>query len=119
MESKEQSGTKARTPMPRSQRAKQFAPFDALTGFGLALAAKRRQMGLVEKLFLSEEEQEKINEELLALCKGDRVGITYYAEGEYVKLVGRVEELSEVQQLLRVNETKINFADLADVKRLK
>lgn len=26
------NGAQGRTPMPRSQRAKQFAPFDALTG---------------------------------------------------------------------------------------
>lgn len=32
------SDARLRTPMPRSQRAKQFAPFDALTGLHARLA---------------------------------------------------------------------------------
>ena len=37
---------KTRAPMPRSQRAKQFAPFAALVGFDLALEMVREKHGM-------------------------------------------------------------------------
>ena len=41
--------------MPPSQRAKQFAPFDALTGLGAALERKRRELERTERPILAEE----------------------------------------------------------------
>lgn len=35
--------------MSRADRAKQFSPFDALTGLSLALWKKRRELGMPEK----------------------------------------------------------------------
>ena len=110
---------KTRTPMPRAQRAKQFAPFDALTGLSLALAAKRREMGLHEKLLLSEEEKERINEALIKAEKGTLVAVTYFHEGENLHLSGRVTERSEIYRYLAVEDLKIAFDDLITLKILQ
>ena len=53
---------KIRTPMPVSQRAKQFAPFAAITGLDYALRKKeeehRQQLEAEVKLIINPEENE-------------------------------------------------------------
>ena len=56
-----------RAPMPRSKRAKQFMPFDALTGLREAIAAKERVTE--PRRYLSEEAIAEIDKALCGLCK--------------------------------------------------
>ena len=57
-----------RAPMPRSRRAKQFQPFDALRGLKEAIAAKEKI--IVPKRELSEDSIAEINKTLIGLEKG-------------------------------------------------
>ena len=63
--------------MPQAQRAKQFMPFAALTGFQAALRKKEDELGLTARPALSDEMAEEIDRALAGLTKGDAVSVTY------------------------------------------
>ena len=69
-----------RAKMPVSQRAKQFMPFDAVSGLRQALRKKEHEMGLISRKELSLETREDINETLSMIGRGDTVAISYFAE---------------------------------------
>ncbi len=57
---------KARPKMPPSQRAKQFMPFDAVSGLREALTEKEREMELFYKTAFTEKTDEDKEQELLS-----------------------------------------------------
>ena len=63
---------KIRAKMPRSQRAKQFAPFDAVVGLRQALREKEKIR--VNRKELSEDMINEINDTLKNLDIGNNVG---------------------------------------------
>lgn len=101
--------------MTVENRAKQFAPFSALTGLDLALEKKRRELDRSERRELSEESAAELDERLRALEKGMRVTICYYCGQEYRRLTGTVERLEEAEGLLYLDGAKIPLADIAEL----
>ena len=79
-------GHKPLSRMPRQDRAKQFMPFAALKGLPEAIAKKERIT--VRKIELSECMAEELNRKFLLLERGKMVTVTYYLQGEYVKMTG-------------------------------
>lgn len=71
-------GKRPRAKMPVSQRAKQFMPFDAVSGLRQALRKKEHEMGLISRAELSEDKESAINEALSGITKGCHVNITYF-----------------------------------------
>jgi hypothetical protein len=65
--------------MPRSKRASQFAPFDALKGLHDALKLKEYQHLRVEKGEISQEDGDKISRTILSLQKGDVAEVEFYS----------------------------------------
>ena len=102
--------------MPPSQRAKQFAPFDALSGLGAALERKRREMERTERPILPEERCEALNDALCALQPDDRVAVRYYRRGAQRQIQGFVTAVDAVTHTLTVGDTRIAFADLLDIQ---
>lgn len=107
-----------RAKMPPSQRAKQFAPFDALSGLGAALERKRRELARTERPILPEERCADLNDALCALQEDDRVTVRYYRRGAQRIISGIVTAIDCVTHTLVVGETRIAFADLLDLQRL-
>ena len=64
--------------MNRQDRAKQFAPFDALNGLREALAKKEYDLGKVERGEHSEELDSEISDKLSKVQRGDRIALTCY-----------------------------------------
>ncbi len=104
--------------MFRWQRAKQFAPFEAIGNLQEALRAVEYEMGKVEKKELSEDTIEEISSTLSCIETGDVVEVTFYRDGYYVTIKGGVRKLSAVYKFIQIEEGRINFADLYDIKRL-
>ena len=101
--------------MARQDRAKQFAPFDALKGLQEALRMKEYQHERTQKGDLSEEKIEEISKTLLSLEKGNFVFVRYFEDGHYLETEGRcIVDFS--QQFIIVGSAKISFDDLVEIK---
>lgn len=101
-----------RAPMPRSRRAKQFMPFDALRGLKEAIAAKERV--IEPRRFLSEDSIAEINATLIDLSKGQIVTVVYYGiyEQAYLQLTGPVSNVDSYWNNLQVGNTVIGFSEI-------
>lgn len=104
----------ARVKMPRSDRAKQFMPFDALKGLQKALRMKEYQHERVEKGDLDEEKIAKITKNLTNLDKNSKISVNYYDDGHYKTIIGRAKILYE-ESVLMIDNKKINFDEIFDV----
>ena len=100
--------------MPRSQRAKQFAPFDALKGLRESLKIKEYEHEKIVKGDLSEEKVNEISNILLNLKKNDVGTVKYFYDG-YVKQVYGTLKLDYENNLLCVVNEKINLMDILDI----
>ena len=100
--------------MDKANRAKQFIPFDALTGFREALREKERIR--VDKKELSEEQKEEINYKLQQLKKMDVVTVEYYDNDEYVQVMGVVTKIDVNNKVLKIVETSIEFDNIYDLQ---
>lgn len=105
---------KIRPQMDRSNRAKQFMPFDALKGFREALQEKERIV--VPKRELSEEQKEELDYQLRQIQKMDMVTVEYFLDGEYVQVTGVVTRIDKNSRVLKIINTKIDFEDISAVK---
>lgn len=100
--------------MDRSNRAKQFMPFDALKGFREALREKEKIV--VDKRELSEEQKEELDYKLRQIHKMDMITVEYFQEGEYVQTTGVVTRIDENSRVLKIVNKKINFDDISDLR---
>ncbi|MBR6185790.1 MAG: hypothetical protein IKQ41_05955 [Clostridia bacterium] len=120
--------------MEQGQRAKIFAPFDALDGYGGSIGEKN--IAYMEKIELDESEREEINRKLLALreltrtrrlarennvqaavtyfvlCQ-DRHSLAYRRLGRYATVSGRVSKVDgEITRTITVEDTAIPFDNI-------
>ena len=94
-----------RAPMPRSDRAAQFAPYSALSGYEDAVEETARLTD--KKIDLDESEIEKINESLrISLSSDAKITseITYFRHdkrkegGAYITLIGQIGRFDEINR---------------------
>lgn len=84
-------------PMSRLKRAAQFAPFDALTGYGAAIREMARQTEPRQEL--TDDEKHILNQHLLRLQTGTVVSASYFLPderkdgGAYRTVTGTVKKL--------------------------
>ncbi len=104
-----------RKPMSMEDRAAQFSPFAALTGYETAVRETAR---LTEtKTELTEDEKQLLNEKLLMIMEhGERrpwVTLTYFVEdekkqgGSYASVSGRVKSIDEYSRSVRMEDGHI------------
>lgn len=98
-------------------RAKQFLPFDALTGFREAL--RKKEVEYVNKIDLPEEMQEIISNKLLSTKSGDIIKIKFYLNGQYKIVQGKINRVDKIKkQIVLCNENATNifikFSDVAE-----
>lgn len=103
--------------MNRQDRAKQFAPFDALKGLREALAKKEYDLGKVERREHSEELDAEISEQFTKIRRGDRIALTCYQDGYYVKVIGAVKEINTIYKYVVIGNGKVFFDDIYGVDR--
>ena len=108
-------------PMARIKRAAQFAPFDALTGFGAAIHEAGRETE--EKKELSEEEIDMIDARLAVvqqhIKEQPNIAVTYFlpddkkAGGRYVTVSGNVKMLDGIgHRIIMADGTSIPMNDV-------
>lgn len=121
--------------MDHIQRAKIFAPYDALRGFDEAIAATDDKEKEVKRIDLSDEQKEILSDKLLQVRKGMRITAQYFSsasdgKGNYVTTEGVVTRIDPIYRTIEIEEkaadnsggkiekvlpTVIKFDDLKDV----
>lgn len=104
-----------RAPMPRSRRAKQFMPFDCLSGLREAIAAKER---IIEpKREMTDDSIAEINKTLLELQKGQIITVVYYSvhEQNYLQLTGPVTKVDPLWNNLQIGNEVLNFPEIYQI----
>lgn len=109
--------------MPTINRAAQFTPFAALTGYEDAIEETGRLT--TERKEIDEYLKAEINDKLSFLAHSletaPKVSITYYVPdlrkdgGEYVKRTGTVEKVDSNKRIVVLNGEEINIADITDI----
>ena len=110
--------------MPIADRAAQFAPFAALTGYDDAIDETKRLT--VEKIELDENEKEKLDEKLHMLSENipgkDCVQITYFVEderksgGKYATVKGKVAKINTYDKIVVMEDNiKIKIDDIIKI----
>ena len=101
--------------MSRKDRAKQFAPFDALKGLQNALRLKEYEHDRIEKGDLSEEKIEELSKKLSDINKNDIVKIKYFKDGHYFYKEGLAKVDFTERKIIFDNE-KYDFDDLFEIE---
>ena len=113
--------------MDKSNRAKIFLPFNALEGLYETLEEKETESK--ERIVLSEDEAQLLNEKLMDLKKGDYVTVTYYepcsdvnsesygSQGQYKTVTGICWNVdAEVTKTILVDEMRIRMEDIRSIE---
>ena len=100
--------------MNKVARAKQFLPFDALKGLQEAL--REKEVEYEEKKELSEDTLNDLNDKFNQLDNGSFVRITFYKNGKYSEIKGRVTNIDYIKKKIQINkEYNINICDIVSI----
>lgn len=91
--------------MNQAERAKIFAPYSALTGFGDYIQAAERER--VERVILGEDAAAELDSQLRRIRCGDVLAVTYYLTDHYAQVRGAVRRICLEERYLQIGETKI------------
>ncbi|MDE6260451.1 MAG: YolD-like family protein [Oscillospiraceae bacterium] len=108
--------------MPMIDRAAQFTPFQALTGYGEAIQETARITG--EKAELTEEEKAVLDDNLHFLAAtGNKAAFTYFlpdgrkSGGAYVTALGAVKKLNPLEgRLILTDGTDIPIDNILEIE---
>lgn len=117
--------SKTRPQMPMSDRAAQFSPFAALTGYDSAIKETGRLTD--EKIELGEESLTALNARyqmlMDVLAEGPEVRITYFkpderkAGGAYVTITGAIRKIDDFEQIIIMQDgTRIPMEDVLSLE---
>ena len=113
----------SRPRMPRQNRAKIFAPYQALKGFSEAIHAK--DTVFVPRLELAEYAQECLDRRLRQLRRWDTVTVTWFQVkpgeadrdlGQYVTVTGTVERVDPVFRVLLIGRQRIPMEEITELR---
>lgn len=100
--------------MNKVARAKQFLPFDALKGLQEAL--REKEIEYEEKKDLSEDTLNDLNNKFNQIDNGSFVKITFYKNGKYSEIKGRVTNINYIKKKIQINkEYNINICDIVNI----
>ena len=98
----------------KADRARQFMPFAALTGYYEVI--KQREKIIEPRKELSEDEAEMLSDKLNKVQKGMLITLTYYKEDCYDTITGLVSNIDPVYRTITIVKTKIAIDDVCDIR---
>ena len=84
--------------MPMSNRAKIFSPFAALRGYEDEIASEGRDHLKGNRIELSEEGKQALNQNISQLRKGQEVTIKYFTDGYYENIAGILDSVDAINK---------------------
>lgn len=112
--------------MPLLERAAQFAPFAALTGYEEMIQESMRVTS--EKKEISESDQEVLDAKLkyLEMHPGQAISVTFFVKdkkkkgGRYISRVGVLKQIDPIQKVLILKDkTRIPMEDILDLDKVE
>lgn len=100
--------------MSKTDRARQFLPFNALKGYYDVI--KEHEKIVEERRMLSEEAFEALSKKVLEIKKNDMVTISHYSTYSYIKTQGIVSKIDINNRFIVIVKTKIIFDDIIDIE---
>ena len=94
--------------MPMSNRAKIFSPFAALRGYEDEITSEGRDHLKGNRIELSEEGKEVLNQKISQLWKGQEITIKYFTDGYYEDIAGVLDAVDVINKELRIYTGFIN-----------
>ena len=98
-------------------RAKQFLPFDALTGFYDAI--RKVEIMHEEKKEFSPEQLDDLNEKIKLVKKNDLVKVKYFYQEEYLETIDKLKKIDKVYHKIVLSNLSINFDDIMDIELIR
>ena len=106
-----------REKMSRQERAKQFAPFDALKGLQETMRIKEYEHDRIVRGEVSEDDVREISSVLAGLEKGDKVQVEFFRDGHVIKLTGSVR-LDVIEHKIYIGAFEIHFDEIQKIKKI-
>ena len=100
-------------PMSKEDRAKQFMPFAALTGFTSVIKIKEKVV--LERIELSEDQYKELDTIIHSLKVRDIIKIIFFEKGEYIEIKGMVSKIDFDLNYIIVVDKKIKFMDIRKI----
>ena len=94
--------------MPMSNRAKIFSPFAALRGYEDEITSEGRDHLKGNRIELSEEGKQALNEKISQVRKGQEIIIKYFTDGNYENIAGILDAADAINIELRIYTGFIN-----------
>lgn len=98
----------------RANRAAQFIPFAALTGYYELV--RKQEITVEPKCELTEEKALELSKKLEGLKRGDLVRVTYYDTYGYRARTGILDEVLPAFKLLKLRDIAIDFDNIQDIE---
>ena len=102
--------------MTRAERAKIFAPFDAMKGLQEALRDREERHLRVERHEISDEQAERNSRILIKLRRGMKVEIGCYCAFHDVTKRGRITDVNCTFRWLKLEGEQIFFEDIYSIR---
>ena len=102
--------------MTRAERAKIFAPFDAMKGLQEALRDREERHLRVERHEISDEQAERNSRILIKLRRGMKVEIDCYCAFHDVTKRGRITDVNCMFRWLKLEGEQIFFEDIYSIR---
>ena len=96
-------------------RAAQFLPFDAMKGLTEALQERIDRRMKIERIELTDEQQELVSSELSKVLRGNKVRVNFYIDGHYIDIEGIVDKTDSVFQYLVIGQQRIYYRDIYNI----
>ncbi len=107
-------GRELRFENAHADRAQQFMPFSALTGYYELVEARARTREPFHEL--TEDEAAALDRRMARVARGAMVDITYYDRDAYVRRRGMVSRIDEVERAIWVVKERIPFDMIRDIR---
>ena len=95
-------------------RACQFAPFSALTGFYENI--KEKEKDKKDKLYLSGDMLDDLNNKVSNASKDKKIEITYYKYDNYIKEEGYIKKIDNInKKIIFKSKLEVYFKDIINI----
>ncbi len=108
--------SKPKNKMSISDRAKQFMPFSALSGFEEALKQVELKREKVDKIELSQSQKERLNNIIKQLQINDEIKVEYYDGNRYQLITGLFKKVDEIYYNIHIGQEIVDVESIRDIE---